>query len=167
VEGCLDVGPGFFCACLQVFPCLIAGGLQLVQLCPGIILLVLQRFDCFVVFDLRLGLGLEQSDLRIPFIQLRIELFFLCFSFVHHSNFLVVETILTNGLDGLADAVTLLIKEAMKIEHSKFLKAAPWQRTEEQNGYSNGFKNKTISTRLRKLPLQVPQVRGDNLDFYP
>jgi hypothetical protein len=38
-----------------------------------------------VVFDLHLGLalvrpGLEQSDLRVPFLQLRIYLFFVCFS---------------------------------------------------------------------------------------
>ena len=40
MEGFLDFIPGLFCACLEVFPCLISGGLQLVQLCPGLILLL-------------------------------------------------------------------------------------------------------------------------------
>lgn len=79
----------------------------------------------------------------------------------------VVGTILANGFDGLAEAVTILLNEAMQIERSKFLKAAPWQRTEERNGYANGFKDKTLSSRLGTLPLKVPQVRGENLDFYP
>jgi len=79
VEGCLNLISSLFRACFEVFPCLIAGGLHLVQLCPGLILPVLQGFDAFVVFDLPLGLGLvrpclEQSDLHVPFLQLRIEL---------------------------------------------------------------------------------------------
>ena len=79
----------------------------------------------------------------------------------------VVETILANGFDGLAEAVTVLLNEAMKIERSKFLRAAPWQRTSERNGHSNGFKDKTVSSRLGELSLLVPQVRGNNDGFYP
>ena len=63
MEGCLEFIPSLFCSYLQVFPCLIPGGLQLVQLFPRLILLMMQRFDGFVVFDLRLGLGLVRPGL--------------------------------------------------------------------------------------------------------
>ena len=79
----------------------------------------------------------------------------------------VVETILANGFDGMGEAMTVLFNEAMKIERSKFLRAAPWERTEERNGHSNGFKDKNISSRLGKLSLLVPQVRGNTEGFYP
>jgi hypothetical protein len=32
-------------------------------------------------------------------------------------------------MDGLADAVSVLINEAMKVERSRILSADPWQRT--------------------------------------
>ena len=71
--GGLDFSPGFFRACFNGFPCLIAGGLQLLQLRLGPIMFALQGLDFFVVIDLRVGfgsfrLGLEQSDLRAPFL---------------------------------------------------------------------------------------------------
>jgi len=33
-------------------------------------------------------------------------------------------------------------------------------------GYANGFKNKSVVSRLGKLHLNVPQIRGD-VEFYP
>ena len=71
--GGLDFRPGFFRACFDGFPCLIAGGLQLLQLRLGLILFVLQGLDGFVVIDPSVGLGIfhlgsEQSDLRVPFL---------------------------------------------------------------------------------------------------
>ena len=53
----------------------------------------------------------------------------------------------------------------MKIEREQFLGAAPHERTEERKGYANGYKPKTLQTRLGPLELEVPQVRG--LGFYP
>jgi len=91
LKGAFDFVPNFFRTCFDVFPCLITGSLQLVQLSPCLILSVLQGIDVFVVFDFCLGLDLaglclEQGDLCIPFIQLSIELFYLCFSFFLHGN---------------------------------------------------------------------------------
>ena len=40
----------------------------------------------------------------------------------------VMEIINDNGLDGLGNAVSILINEAMKIERSSVLKAQPWER---------------------------------------
>lgn len=87
----LYLSPGFFRARLEVFPGLIAGGLKLQEFRFRFILFVLQGVDGFVVFDLRIGLGIvrlgpEQSDLRAPFLQLRFELFLVCFSCILRNN---------------------------------------------------------------------------------
>ncbi len=73
---------------------------------------------------------------------------------------LALEEIISNGIEGLESAVALLINEAMKIERSRVLHAEPWQRTESRQGYANGYKPRTLKTRIGKLPLQVPKVRG-------
>ncbi len=54
----------------------------------------------------------------------------------------------------------------MRIERSQALEAGPYQRTEKRRGYANGFKPKTLNTRVGELALQVPQVRGE-VEFYP
>lgn len=73
------------------------------------------------------------------------------------------------GLDGMADAMSILINEAMKVERTEFLRAKPYERTEERRGSANGFKAKTVSTRLGAMELRVPQVRDveDGESFYP
>jgi transposase-like protein len=78
----------------------------------------------------------------------------------------VLEIINENGLEGIGEAVSILINEAMKVERSSALNARPWERTEYRAGYANGFKNKSVASKLGKLHLNVPQVRGD-VDFYP
>jgi len=60
----------------------------------------------------------------------------------------------------------LLLNEAMKLERAAVLGARPYERTQERAGYANGFKPKTLVTRLGPLELEVPQVRG-GVDFYP
>lgn len=53
----------------------------------------------------------------------------------------------------------------MRIERQTHLGAAPFERSQSRQGYANGFKPKSVVTRLGKLDLQVPQTRGT--DFYP
>jgi putative transposase len=78
----------------------------------------------------------------------------------------IVNLISTKGTAGLADSVRLLLNHAMKVERSEALCAAPHERTAERKGYANGFKNKTLQTRLGEITVDVPQVRGE-VDFYP
>ena len=78
----------------------------------------------------------------------------------------VVNHISTNGTDGLLECVRLLFNHAMKAERSEALEAAPYERTDSRKGYANGFKKKTLQTRLGQLKVDVPQVRGE-VDFYP
>src|SRR5204863_412287 len=88
----------------------------------------------------------------------------------HRDQTDVIETVLQLLLDSnqnaLAEGFRLLVNEAMKAERSYALNAAPYERTDERLGYANGFKPKTVATRLGSLTFQVPQVRGE-IDFYP
>ena len=88
----------------------------------------------------------------------------------HQQDSTVFETVmqlLTDaGFDGFAQAFQILVNEAMKAERADALQARPYERTDARRGYANGFKPKTVATRLGKIPLLVPQVRGD-VEFYP
>jgi putative transposase len=45
------------------------------------------------------------------------------------------------------------------------LKAAPYQHTEERQGHANGYKPKTVHTRVGDITFSIPQVREGG--FYP
>lgn len=79
----------------------------------------------------------------------------------------IINTILENGMDGLPQAISLLINEAMLIERSSHLCSHPYQRHQERNGHANGFKERSLNTRFGKLDLKVPQVRNSDTTFYP
>jgi len=76
-----------------------------------------------------------------------------------------VELLKENGFDGLADAVSVLLNAAMLSERSEYLGAAPYERSASRVGYANGFKDKTVRSRLGELQLKVPQTREGA--FYP
>ena len=77
----------------------------------------------------------------------------------------LMELLAEQGFDGMAQAITLLLNEAMKLERAEALGAALYQRTEHRRGYANGYKPKTLRTRVGEITVDVPQTRG--LDFYP
>ena len=83
----------------------------------------------------------------------------------------VLNLLMEYGFDGMAEAMTLLLNEAMKAERSLALGASPSQRTEARRGYANGYKPKRVQTRVGELTLAVPQVRPIHPDkpfaFYP
>lgn len=78
---------------------------------------------------------------------------------------LMVQVLDQHGFDGMARAVEILVNEAMKIERSAALGAEPYERTDQRRGHANGFKPKSLHTRVGKIQLQVPQTRG--VEFYP
>ena len=77
----------------------------------------------------------------------------------------VLELLAEHGFDGLAQALQILFNEAMKLERSAVLEAAPYERTPRRRGHANGFKPKALQTRVGRLELAVPQTRG--VEFYP
>jgi putative transposase len=77
----------------------------------------------------------------------------------------ILELLIDHGFDGMAQAMQTLVNEAMKLERSQVLGARPYQRTPERRGYANGYKPKTVHSRVGTLELAVPQARG--VEFYP
>ncbi len=79
----------------------------------------------------------------------------------------LLEPILKTGLDGLPEAIAMLINQAMRIERQNHLGVAPYQRGEQRQGHANGFKDREFTTRMGSVPLRIPQVRGCEEPFYP
>jgi putative transposase len=77
----------------------------------------------------------------------------------------VVQLLCESGLSQMAEAVRIMLNEAMRLERSQVIEAEPYQRSERRRGYANGFKPKTLGTRLGAITFQVPQARG--VEFYP
>jgi transposase-like protein len=77
----------------------------------------------------------------------------------------IVELLAEHGFEGMAQAIEILFNEAMKLQRAEALGALPYQRTADRRGHANGFKPKTVQSRLGTLELQVPQTRG--VEFYP
>ncbi len=77
----------------------------------------------------------------------------------------VVQLLCESGFSQMAEAIRIMLNEAMRIERSRAIEAEPYQRTERRKGYANGFKPKTLDTRLGSITFQVPQTRG--VEFYP
>ena len=75
------------------------------------------------------------------------------------------EQLTAQGLEAMPDLFRILFNAAMQIERQKFLGAAPHERTEGRTGHANGFKDKTLSTRVGQITVAVPQVREGG--FYP
>lgn len=77
----------------------------------------------------------------------------------------VVQLLADEGFDGMAQAIEILVNEAMKLERAEALGAQPYERSPERRGYANGYKPKRLATRMGQLDLEIPQTRG--VEFYP
>ena len=75
------------------------------------------------------------------------------------------EELLKGGLDNLPELIRILINNAMQEERNQFLQAGEYERTSERTGYANGYKPKTVNTRVGKIAFSIPQVREGG--FYP
>ena len=76
-----------------------------------------------------------------------------------------LEQLINQGLEGLPDLIRTLINEAMQIERENFLGAKPYERSQERQGHANGYKPKTVKTRVGEVTFDIPQVREGG--FYP
>lgn len=77
----------------------------------------------------------------------------------------MMEQIAEGGLDALPELIRILINTAMQAERDQHVQAAPYERTSQRRGHANGFKPKTLKTRVGEITFAVPQVREG--DFYP
>jgi transposase-like protein len=77
----------------------------------------------------------------------------------------LLEQVSTQGFDVLPELIRIVVNAAMQAERQQHMKAAPYQRTPERETYANGYKPKTVQTRVGNITFSVPQVREGN--FYP
>jgi transposase-like protein len=87
----------------------------------------------------------------------------------YQSNFTlqpeIMEQIAGQGLECLPELIRTIVNAAMKVERQKHLGAGPYERNEERQGHANGYKDKTVKTRVGEITFAIPQVREGG--FYP
>ncbi len=78
----------------------------------------------------------------------------------------IFELLNRDGLEALGRAFVLLLNQAMVLERQHYLGLEPYERNpDRRHDWANGFKDKTLQTRLGQLTVQIPQVRQGA--FYP
>jgi transposase-like protein len=77
----------------------------------------------------------------------------------------LMEQVAEQGLEILPELIRIVINAAMQAERSEHLQAEPYQHTPERIGHANGYKPKTLRTRIGEITFAVPQVREGG--FYP
>lgn len=77
----------------------------------------------------------------------------------------ILQQIASEGLDALPELIRIVVNAAMQAERQQHLAVAPYQRSPAREGHANGFKPKTVKTRLGAITFDVPQVREGG--FYP
>ncbi len=50
----------------------------------------------------------------------------------------VVQLLSENGFANMAEAMRIVLNEAMRVERSQVLQAQPYERTDRRRGYANG-----------------------------
>jgi len=77
----------------------------------------------------------------------------------------ILEQIAAQGLDYLPELIRVVINVAMKAERQQYLGVAPYERSPERRDQANGFKPKTMQSRMGDITFDIPQVRQG--EFYP
>jgi putative transposase len=77
----------------------------------------------------------------------------------------ILEHIAEQGLDYLPELIRIVVNAAMKAERQRYLGVAPYERSDERRDRANGYKPKTVRTRLGDITFDIPQVRCG--EFYP
>jgi len=76
-----------------------------------------------------------------------------------------LEQIASQGLDYIPELVRILVNAAMRAERENYLGAELYQRSNERQGHANGYKPKTVQTRMGEITFAIPQARDGG--FYP
>jgi transposase-like protein len=77
----------------------------------------------------------------------------------------LMEQVAAQGLDVLPELIRIVVNAAMQAERSEHIRAEHYQHTPERIGHANGYKPKTMRTRIGEITFAVPQVREGG--FYP
>lgn len=69
------------------------------------------------------------------------------------------------GWGAIPELLRILVNQAMVEERARFLQAEAYQRSTNRTGHANGYKKKTVKTRVGAITFAIPQVREGG--FYP
>ena len=76
-----------------------------------------------------------------------------------------LDELTRQGLEAVPELMRVLLNNIMQVERSKYLQAGEYERTADRKGHANGYKPKTVRTRMGEITFAVPQVREGG--FYP
>ena len=66
---------------------------------------------------------------------------------------------LLSGQDGLAKLVEAVLNQILEAQTTESLGADRHERSDDRQGYRNGYRPRTLYTRVGPVTLQVPQTR--------
>ncbi len=72
----------------------------------------------------------------------------------------LVDLAMEHGPGAIAAGFANLTNHAMPFKREQELKTESHQRTADRQGCANGFRPKTLNTRVGQIALQIPQTRG-------
>lgn len=61
--------------------------------------------------------------------------------------------------NAMAELMTSVVNQVLDLQCTEQLQAEPFERSEERKGYRNGYRTRTLYTRIGPLTLRVPQTR--------
>lgn len=70
---------------------------------------------------------------------------------------------LLQGDRGLANLLEAVPNQVLQAQATEYVKAEPYERTEERIGYRNGTRERPLAARVGRLALEVPQFRNGKL----
>lgn len=74
----------------------------------------------------------------------------------------MLEQIASQGFDVLPELIRIVINTAMQVERQKYLRAAPFEHSPDRQGHANGYKPKTVKTRLGEVTFaHLWHIEGD------
>jgi putative transposase len=77
----------------------------------------------------------------------------------------MIEDLQTDNREGLTKVISSIMNISMRLEQEKAIQASHYERNDDRVGHRNGYKSRTLRTRVGEVPIEIPQVRG--MEFYP
>jgi len=72
----------------------------------------------------------------------------------------LVAQIAEQGFEYLPELIRIMINTAMQAERQKYLAVGPYERSQERRDYANGYKPKTMKTRMGEKILAGAVIGG-------
>jgi putative transposase len=71
----------------------------------------------------------------------------------------VLQRLFTSSDGQLAHLLEAILNQVLEAQMAEQLQAQRYERTDERQGYRNGYKPRQLTTRVGRLTLRVPQAR--------